>query len=356
MNEVVKYHNDLSNQITIKTLNANELNFFMAICSKMKNQKTDEVVFTFQQLKELVNWSNNNNELFVKSLINTNKKLIALNFTLKENRKTIQFVLFPTFTTDEINKTLTVAVNKEFSFLLNNLSSNFTRFELENFTSLTSKYSKYLYKELMKFKNTGYMILTIEKFREKLDIPIKYRMSEIDKFVLTPAKKELSKVFQKFEIKKIKKGREITHIEFYFSLKKEKIKEEIIELSLEQDRIQAEKFMEKIPQFRQTNIEEVNKNLEEINEKKKEEQIIEVTEEEYEKKYQEYLNSSNSNDTATQRRIFKNIVGKQYQIKKKKIYTIEDIPEEKLLSKNKKKLVGSALKMRVEKILQEMNK
>ena len=31
MNEVVKYHNDLSNQIVIKTLNANELNFLMAI-------------------------------------------------------------------------------------------------------------------------------------------------------------------------------------------------------------------------------------------------------------------------------------------------------------------------------------
>ena len=31
MNEIVKYHNDLSNQIIIKTLNANELNFFMAI-------------------------------------------------------------------------------------------------------------------------------------------------------------------------------------------------------------------------------------------------------------------------------------------------------------------------------------
>ena len=100
----------------------------------------------------------------------------------------------------------------------------------------------------------------------------------------------------------------------------------------------------------------MNKNLEEINSNKKKEQIIEVTEKEYESKYQDYLNSSNSNDTATQRRIFKNIVGKQYQIKQKKIYTAEDILEEKLLSKSGKKLVGSALKMRVDKILKEMNK
>lgn len=355
MNEIVKYHNDLSNQIVIKTLNANELNFFMAICSKMRDKGENEIVFSFSQLKELVKWTSNDNADFLRSLQNTNKKLIALNFRFEDEREIVQFVLFPTFRINKDNKTLVVKVNEEFSFLLNNLSSNFTRFELENFTSLQSKYSKYLYKELMKYKSTGYVIFKIEEFREKLDIPPKYRMTHINQKVLSPSKEELSKVFQKFEIKKIKKGREITHIEFYFSLKKEKIKEEIIELSPEQDRIQAQNFIEKVNQFRQTNIEEVNKNLEEINSNKKKEQIIEVTEEEYESKYQEYLNSSNSNDTATQRRIFKNIVGKQYQIKQKKIYTIEDIPEEKLLSKNRKKLVGSALKMRIEKILKEMN-
>ncbi len=303
----------------------------------MRNQETNGVVFTFEQLKNLSNWQRNDNNDFVESLENTNKKLIALNFRYEDEKKIIHFFLFPTFEIDKEVKILKVSVNERFSYLLNGLSNNFTRFELENFTTLQSKYSKILYKELMRYKSTGYVIFKTEEFREKLDIPPKYRMTHINQKVLSPSKEELSKVFQKFEIKKIKRGREITHIEFYFSLKKEKIKEEII-------------------QFRQTNIEEVNKNLEEINSNKNKEQIIEVTEEEYESKYQEYLNSSNSNDTATQRRIFRNIVGKQYQIKKKKIYTIEDIPAEKLLSKNGKKLVGSALNMRVEKVLKEMNK
>lgn len=337
MNEIVKYHNDFSNKIILKNFTANELNFLMAICAKMRNQETNGVVFTFEQLKNLSNWQRNDNNDFVESLENTNKKLIALNFRYEDEKKIIHFVLFPTFEIDKEEKILKVSVNERFSYLLNGLSNNFTRFELENFTTLQSKYSKILYKELMRYKSTGYVIFKTEEFREKLDIPPKYRMTHINQKVLSPSKEELSKVFQKFEIKKIKRGREITHIEFYFSLKKEKIKEEII-------------------QFRQTNIEEVNKNLEEINSNKKKEQIIEVTEKEYESKYQEYLNSSNSNDTATQRRIFRNIVGKQYQIKKKKIYTIEDIPAEKLLSKNGKKLVGSALNMKVEKVLKEMNK
>lgn len=39
----------------------------------------------------------------------------------------------------------------------------------------------------------------------------------------------------------------------------------------------------------------------------------------------------------------------------KKVYTVDDIPAEKLLSKNGKKLVGAALQMKINKILEEMN-
>ena len=234
MNEVVKYHNDLSNQIVIKTLNANELNFLMAICSKMRDKETEEIVFTFKNLKELVKWTSNDNKDFVKSLENTNRKLIALNFRFEDEREIVQFVLFPTFTINKDKKTLTVAVNKKFAFLLNNLSSNFTRFELENFTILQSKYSKYLYKELMKFKSTGYMIMGIEEFRDKLDIPIKYRMSEINIKVLKPIEEEIPNILKGFKINKIKKGRSIEKIEFSFKpIKKETLKNEIIEVAEE---------------------------------------------------------------------------------------------------------------------------
>ena len=234
MNEIVKYHNDLSNQIIIKTLNANELNFFMAICSKMRDKETEEIVFTFKNLKELVKWTSNDNKDFIKSLENTNRKLIALNFRFEDEIEIVQFVLFPTFTINKDMKTLTVAVNKKFAFLLNNLSSNFTRFELENFTILQSKYSKYLYKELMKFKSTGYMIMSIEEFRNKLDIPIKYRMSEINKFVLKPIEQEIPNILKGFKIDKIKKGKSIEKIEFCFTpIKKETLKNEIIEVEEE---------------------------------------------------------------------------------------------------------------------------
>lgn len=88
------------------------------------------------------------------------------------------------------------------------------------------------------------------------------------------------------------------------------------ELSSEEDRKQTAEFIEKVPQFRQTDIEEVTRNIEEIKKEKEEIKIIEVTEEEYEKFYQKYLKENEIvKDTEIQRRIFKNIVGKQYKVR-----------------------------------------
>lgn len=80
-----------------------------------------------------------------------------------------------------------------------------------------------------------------------------------------------------------------------------------------------------------------------------------MTKEEYDSKYLEFLGENQ--DSKTQRSLFAMLMRKEgYQIQEKKVYTVNDIPEEQLLSKSGKKLVGSALQMRVDKILKEWNK
>lgn len=217
MNEIVKYHKDFENKLVLKTFTASELNFLMAICTKVRDKKEDEIIFTFNELKKLTKWDNNNSSLFVKNLENTNKKLMALNFRIEDEKEIVQFVLFPTFRVNKNSKTLIVRVNKDFSYLLNNLSNNFNWYQLNDFTSLKSKYSKLLYKELMLFKDTGYRIFKIEDFRKKLDIPEKYRMTHINQYVLKPIKEDLEHIFSNFEIVKIKNGREIAQIRFNFT-------------------------------------------------------------------------------------------------------------------------------------------
>src|SRR5699024_614016 len=129
----------------------------------------------------------------------------------------VAFVLFPTFRINREEQTLKIAVNNEFSFLLNELTNNFARFELEQFTYLKSSYAKTMYRLLKQFKSTGFIVISIEEFRETLDIPVNYRMSEIDKKVFAPIRKELSPLYDRFEIEKVKKkGNKIVQLKFHF--------------------------------------------------------------------------------------------------------------------------------------------
>ncbi|MDK8605649.1 RepB family plasmid replication initiator protein, partial [Staphylococcus aureus] len=99
---------------------------------------------------------------------------------------------------------------------------NFTKFELREMTHLKSTYSKNMFRLLKQYKHTGYMKIKIEDFRERLDIPESYRMSNINQFVLTPIIKELSPIFNNLNINKIKakKGRKIEWLEFTFDAEK----------------------------------------------------------------------------------------------------------------------------------------
>lgn len=223
MNEIVKYHKDFEKKLVFRNFTASELNFLMAICTKVRDKKENEVIFTFEELKKISKWVKTDNKSFIKSLQSTNKKLMSLVFEMPNEEAeaggVTQFVLFPTFDIFPTTKILKVAVNTKFAYLLNNLSNNFNQYELEEFASLKSVYSKLLYKELMLFKDTGYRIFKIEDFRKKLDIPEKYRMTNINQKVLTPIKEDFKNIFQKFEIIKIKNGREITQIRFNFVIK-----------------------------------------------------------------------------------------------------------------------------------------
>ena len=73
-----------------------------------------------------------------------------------------------------------------------------------DFVTLKSGYSKNVFKLLKQWEQVGKYEITIEEFRRILDIPIKYRMSEIDKKVLTPVMEELPQHFLNLNLKKIK--------------------------------------------------------------------------------------------------------------------------------------------------------
>ncbi|WP_150853434.1 replication initiation protein, partial [Staphylococcus aureus] len=98
----------------------------------------------------------------------------------------------------------------------------FTKFELKEMTRLKSTYSKNMFRLLKQYKHTGYLKIHIDDFKNRLDIPKSYRMTDINKNVFKPIIIELGSIFNNLTINKIKakKGRKIEWIEFTFDAEK----------------------------------------------------------------------------------------------------------------------------------------
>lgn len=206
------------NSIALKNFNAVEMDLFYALCTQVKNKGTDDILLHFEQLKELSNYKPTATKRFINDLRRTNKKLLNLQFTFEDEHVVEDFVLFTTFSINKDTETMTVSVNKRFNFFLNELTSNFTRFELEEFTNLESKYSKAMYRLLKQWRTIGKKEWSIEDFRYRLDIPKSYQLIDIDRKVLKPIIIELSSIFKNFKVNKIKRGRggKVVALEFTF--------------------------------------------------------------------------------------------------------------------------------------------
>ena len=200
----------------------------MAICSKLKNKNINEIKLEFSDLRKMVNFGHKGELRFIQNLEQLYKKLLNLSIRIETDDRIINFVLFTKYEILKKEKVIVIKINEEFKFLLNNLINSFTRFELNEFISLKSNYSKEIYRRLKQFKNTGIWKVKIDTFRELLNIPPKYRMSEIDKKVLKIATEELSEFFEDFKILKVKKGKKIDLLEFRFTSENLKKKESII--------------------------------------------------------------------------------------------------------------------------------
>lgn len=450
MNEIVKYHNDM-NKISFTGFNEKELNLFFSLVFLAKEKGTNELTIPFSQLKMLSEDTDRNRDRFIRTLNNVNKKLIALHHQIKVDDITYTFSLFNVFGVNEKDNVLTVEVNKIFSYILNDLIGNFTKFELENFVSLKSTYSKNLFKVLKQWENKKKKEFSLDEFKALLGITGKYeKMSALDTYVLGQLRKELPEFFPNLKIEKIKTGRAVTSLKFTWGKKHQDInyvddieiqistelqkafekashnrfiqpfltqdnKAELVEF-FEDEKIlikgliyaykKIDKEFKRLSYLIKTittgaeqqtktikvvkkdktdiTIEDIqNDNIrqtsfDEISPKENQSTKTTIYEDEYEEKYAEYLKNNNAEDNFFMKQTFnmsvnilprekktsnqlghsnidttKNIYKKSEE---KKIYTIEDIPEEKLIGKNGKKLVGGALKMRAKKILDEMNK
>jgi len=194
MNEIVKYDNYM-NSLKFTGFTTTDFNFLMLLCSKMRDKDIAELTISFDELRSKTGYTQHPIKQFVSDLKRMNDKLMKITCSLETETEIIMFVLFPTFKINLENQMLTVRVNEEFKFILNNLIKNFTRFELKDFIELQGKYSKTLFRILKQFKSTGILEISLNDFITKMDIPKSYRIKDITDKVVNPSLKELQNYF-----------------------------------------------------------------------------------------------------------------------------------------------------------------
>ena len=224
-NEIVKYHNRM-NEVSFTNFTSIELNIFFSIFYRMREKKINSLKLAFDEVKRMINYKFTGSDRFYNDLKSVYNKLIQLNFSLENGKKGeriyTKFILFINYEINEKEQYIEISINPKFEFILNELTSQFTRFEFEEFAKLKSSYSKHMFKLLAQYNSTGFLNIQIADFREKLDIPISYRMCEINIRVLKPILSELQHYFKNLKLEKVKKGRNIDRLKFTFSPRKEK--------------------------------------------------------------------------------------------------------------------------------------
>lgn len=246
MNKIVKYHNDL-NKINLPRFNELQNNLLFGIIQKVCDKGNEKIEFKAHELNEFVKDKKYTNKELFNEICHLRSNFFKADFTILVKGKEINEVgietinLFKTFAIYYVETEkkdfsqftrIELEVNSQFAYLINELVSNFTRFELAEFIALTGKYAKTLYRLLKQYRKTGLMRMEWEEFKRIMDIPNTYKMCEIERQILKPAINQLKEErtlldqqripFRKLEYKKIKdkKGRgqggKVVGIEFYF--------------------------------------------------------------------------------------------------------------------------------------------
>ncbi|EBQ5966709.1 replication initiation protein [Salmonella enterica subsp. enterica serovar Enteritidis] len=235
-NTYTTYHNN-TNKVNLGKLSEREANLLFAIFQKLKDQGNTLIRFEPQDLKRMIMVKSNlTNRQLLQILKNLLDNISGANFWIirehVENGEIYEdhtsYMLFKQFDIRIHKPTQTieyleVQLNDSYQYLLNNLGmgGQYTSFNLLEFQRVRGKYAKTLYRLLKQYKSTGILSVEWTQFMDLLDIPKDYEMRNIDQKVLTPALKELHKIypFEHLSYKKERKShdkRKVTHIDFYF--------------------------------------------------------------------------------------------------------------------------------------------
>lgn len=217
----VRYNKDL-NRLENGELNSVEQNLFFYICSRVREHNDDLVEISFDSIRTNANFTAHGDKALVAKLKLVNHKLLSFDYEFVfSNGITIIGSIFNTFIINEQKRTLSIRVNNDLLFLLNRLEGNFTEWELREFVSIRSEYSKRLYRYCIEWKLIGKTpMYSTSEIKHILGLPEDYENKKLVAKILNPACEDMKKYFNYFEMhtkRASEKGAPIVGFSFSFS-------------------------------------------------------------------------------------------------------------------------------------------
>ena len=215
-------------EIPLQNFNSVEINFYWGLLFKLQGKGLTTVEIGFDEFRALTGYTRRGDKALLEQLRHLSFKFSEI--TLLEELDNGFHIMIPfyDFKANTEKKTFSVKVNEEFIPAINNLDGRngryYTRTDLIAMRGLKSTYSKHCLKMLFLYrnkagKNKGCWTASVKELKYYLDIPDKYRTSDINKLLDSVVKEyEEAGIFEKFDItpiyenneEKRKKGRKKT--------------------------------------------------------------------------------------------------------------------------------------------------
>ena len=206
--QVTQYKNQV-NTIPMRNWTAEEMNFFFAVLTKLRDGGTKEIVMDKYELAELAKYAVTHNKRYRDTIKNLVDKIGTLTY-LEETKNSYSsmplFLKFKATWEDNLtNMELILKVNPEFEYILNRWNEGkWTKFMLEEFIQIESTYSKTLFRLLKQWKTVGKREFTLDEFKKLMDIPKSYQNGIINHRIINNSIKDLEPHFKDLKVKTIK--------------------------------------------------------------------------------------------------------------------------------------------------------
>lgn len=198
MREYIVFENDM-NKLNFGKMSKVSMNFFLVLCSLMKNKGDDTVYISFSEIKQKANYTSGTKKKFVRDIDKMTDEILAINAKIvsqdDDDEIIDKFNLFQRFRIHPKKGILEIAISREFAWLLNEFKS-YTIMKLQEIVNFKSKYTKNLFRLLKQWGSVGELKIigldNIKTFWSKIGVRDTYTIREINRSCLKPAIKEIN--------------------------------------------------------------------------------------------------------------------------------------------------------------------